>query len=319
MNEASISYFNSRIYEKYDTLVLSGGSVKGIITLGALQCLFDMKKTDYSDIVNFVAVSVGTMISVLIAIGYTPEEIFVKLCSYNLKGLEIDVSKALKGEGALDFEIILNFIEELILDKIGYLPSLQDVKEHFGKNLLFVTYNDTTQEEVLLMADTHPCLCCLTAIRMSSSVPELFSYFEYNGSYYVDGGITNNFPLDIAEKINEHQEVRGTNTPPSPPPTILGICTIPSKEIRDPSKNNIIERTYKHMYVIIEKNMNRVVESLSPYTRANILKVSEPTNFDLNRDGSNFFKIKQTTTTRVAFFEHGYKAMSKLLTFQQSP
>ena len=58
----------------YDTLVLSGSSIKGITFLGALQYLYD--NSLLKNVKTFVGTSSGAMISFLLIIGYTPVEIF---------------------------------------------------------------------------------------------------------------------------------------------------------------------------------------------------------------------------------------------------
>ena len=66
----------------YDTLVLSGGSSKGIMTLGALQYLYD--NFLLKNIKNYIGTSAGAMICYLLAIGYTPVEIIVYICKHQL-------------------------------------------------------------------------------------------------------------------------------------------------------------------------------------------------------------------------------------------
>jgi hypothetical protein len=66
----------------YDTLVLSGGSSKGIIILGALQYLIDNYLI--SNIETYIGTSVGSIICYLLLIGYTPIEIIVYICKNQL-------------------------------------------------------------------------------------------------------------------------------------------------------------------------------------------------------------------------------------------
>ena len=59
----------------YDTLVLPGGGIKGLILLGGVQYLID--NYYMKNIKNFVGTSIGSIIGYLLIIGYTPIEIFV--------------------------------------------------------------------------------------------------------------------------------------------------------------------------------------------------------------------------------------------------
>jgi predicted acylesterase/phospholipase RssA len=59
--------------KNYKTLVLSGNSTNAVVSLGALQYIYELNYL--KDIQTYVAVSSGTIISVLLSIGYTPIEI----------------------------------------------------------------------------------------------------------------------------------------------------------------------------------------------------------------------------------------------------
>ena len=59
---------------KMKTLVLSGGGLKGIAILGLLQKLYKTGKLNNFD--KFIGTSVGSIISLLLSIGYTPLEIY---------------------------------------------------------------------------------------------------------------------------------------------------------------------------------------------------------------------------------------------------
>ena len=40
----------------------------------------------------------------------------------------------------------------------------------------------------------------ITAVRISCSIPVFFTPVKYNDCYYVDGGVTNNFPINYCNK-----------------------------------------------------------------------------------------------------------------------
>jgi predicted acylesterase/phospholipase RssA len=90
-------------------------------------------------------------------------------------------------------------LDGLLITKLGYIPTLRCVSEKFGKTLTFVTFNLTKGEKEYLAPDTYPNLLVTDAIRMSSTFPFIFSPYEYNGNYYIDGGIVENFPMMTAQ------------------------------------------------------------------------------------------------------------------------
>ncbi len=59
----------------YKTLVLSGGAMRGVYLLGALNGL----KIKINKISTFIGISSGSIICFLLSIGYTPYEIFISL------------------------------------------------------------------------------------------------------------------------------------------------------------------------------------------------------------------------------------------------
>jgi len=133
----------------YETLILSGGGTKGFCILGSLQYLQDTKRLDCSSIKRFVGTSIGAIISFFIAIGYTPMELVVYLCSHNiLESLSLNgFDGVLKGDGVYQYSTLSKMYEEMIREKINFIPSLRDVKERFGKDLIMCTYNSTKKKK----------------------------------------------------------------------------------------------------------------------------------------------------------------------------
>jgi len=184
----------------YDTVVLSAGALKGIALLGALQSLVDRGLLSTVD--RYIGTSVGSIIAYLVCIGYTPIEIMVRLCQTDwLKRMaQFDVFSAVSGLGAVSFSILNDMIEKMTIEKIGRLLTLGALQKEFGKTLICGTYNYTRMRHEFLEPSTRGDLPCLTALRMSSNVPFLFEAFQYEGDYYLDGGLFVGFPLFRVEE-----------------------------------------------------------------------------------------------------------------------
>ncbi|NDB36273.1 MAG: hypothetical protein EB023_13265 [Flavobacteriia bacterium] len=181
--------------KSYNTLVLSGGAIKGFALLGALQYLMDVGILQ--NIHKFVGTSIGAILSYLLCIGYTPVEIMVFLCQTNwLKKLgSFDVVNVVQGCGGLSFSILQEILEKLTVKKIGRFLTLGQLYNDYGKTLICCTYNYTKDQEECMNPVEHNHLPCLTALRMTANLPLLFEPFEYNGCIYLDGGISSNFPV----------------------------------------------------------------------------------------------------------------------------
>jgi NTE family protein len=275
--------------KNYHTLVLSGGGVKGIAFLGALQCLKDMGMLD--PIQKMIGTSIGSIIMYLITIGYTPVEIMVILCQNDLfeRLSSIDCVHLLHGKGASSFMIIQEFLEKMTLKKVGRFLTLMDVFREYGMTLVFVTYNKTQDKIEYLSIDNYPEMPCLTAIRMSSSIPFMFDTFEYNQCVYYDGGMGDNFPIS---QIREDEPAIGFHFCSDVSSSSAGlenlilqfhkIVNIPIKMLEEYSIRNK-PNSCDIVSIEIDENMSSLA-----------LTISRATKFDLFSTGYN---------TVRAFFE----------------
>ena len=148
----------------FDTIVIAGGSSKGILTLGALQYAYDnfiLKKIN-----TYIGTSSGSIICFLLLIGYTPIEIIVYLCTHQLleKLQHFNIVAMLNGNGALSFSNIYEQLEKMTIDKLGYLPTFEDIYNNFKKKIICVTYNITDDKTEYISYETYPQLPCLIAL-----------------------------------------------------------------------------------------------------------------------------------------------------------
>lgn len=203
---------------EFDTLVISSGGILGFALLGALQ--YYHENNMLCNISTYAGSSIGSIISYLLSIGYQPIELVAKICTSDvLEKLEFfDVVKGLKDEGALDYTHINKFLEKLTLEKVGEFMTLESLKEKFNKRLILSTFNYSEYRGEYLTPETHPNIPALTALRMSANVPICFGRFTYTNSIYVDGAISDSFPVSIIDD-GKH--------------TILGIYIIPNIESKN--------------------------------------------------------------------------------------
>lgn len=164
--------------KKYNKIILSGGAIKGFSILGSLQYLYEHQLIN--NVNKYVGTSVGSGILYLLAIGYTPIEIIVKiLTSQFLKKMQLNIFSLTQGYGAYDWNVIEEFLKNLTLDKIGRFISLNELYTDFNKEIIFVTYNYSMNRTEYISYHNHPNMQCLTAIRMSCNLPIIFSQFKY--------------------------------------------------------------------------------------------------------------------------------------------
>ena len=256
------------------------------MTLGAVQYVYDNYLL--KNLKNFVGTSSGSMICYLFAIGYTPIEIIVYICTNQLmeKMQHINIVAMIQGRGASSYNNIQEQLEKMSIAKIGYLPTLNDLKERYGKTLVCVTHNLTEDCTEYLSWETHPHLPCITAIRMSSNLPLIFETYRYGNSLYVDGGISDNFAIGIGEKMGEK---------------VLGILLEPSSsEFSSEPDIGTLEFIYKLINVPIKQAIEWNIKNIRDNTR--IVRINHATQM-------KFFQFDVSSKSKLEMFSVGYEKM----------
>lgn len=173
----------------------SGGSTKIIIHVGAYKALVD----NDVEITRVYGTSAGSIVAACIAAGYTVEELEKII-------FKTDFKKFLKQSF---FEYIYNFFYRSGLVsgsyKFNYLKALfkgltfRDLKI----DLNVVGHSLTKNTWVVFNKRTCPDMSVATAVHISSSIPVVFAPVKYycprakKYDWYVDGGLSKNFPLDL--------------------------------------------------------------------------------------------------------------------------
>lgn len=197
-------------------LVLSGGGAKGIAHIGVIQALEDNDiPIDY-----ITGTSMGSIIGGLYACGYTPQEM-----------LDLILSKGFSywSTGKTDPALVFYFNRETPSPSIYSLPlgkksaaadsvpasliSGQPMSfaflDLFAKytaqcsgnfDRLFVPFRCVASDVAAKHKHVFSNGRVGDAIRASMSFPIVFQPIEINGTLYYDGGIYDNFPVDVMKK-----------------------------------------------------------------------------------------------------------------------
>jgi len=268
----------------FDTLVLSGGGIHGIMYLGALQAADD--KFLLGGVNKYIGTSIGSIICYLLAIWYNANEIMTYFCSNRVtENLDtFNIMNFMECSGGISFHPIQEHLEKMTMSKISDFLTLKDLKDKFGKTLICSTYNITDAKVVYLGPDTHPRLPCLTAIKMSSSIPLIFKNCMYRDCLYVDGFISNNFPIAIGDKIGKK---------------VLGIATALDNKIEG-SNIRILEMIMKLMRVPVEQATKYRIQNSSDKCTV-VMLTSDISNLTFNVSTKDKFKM----------YDEGYNAIVK--------
>ncbi len=180
----------------YDGLVLSGGGMKGFLQLGFLDNLYAKNKVNFK---YYSGCSIGAILCVLLSVGYTPQELISYFCMNDVCALFKDYNPLLLTDyyGLMNNSIILNYIEHMVNDKLGYIPTFRDLYEKHGKIFVCPAYKLNYHDEpyTYFTHYTHPNMYITKAAVLSSNIPFIFTKAEYNGCYYIDGAVFDNFPI----------------------------------------------------------------------------------------------------------------------------
>jgi len=162
-------------------LVLGGGAALGMAHVGVLKALEEYNiKPDL-----IVGTSIGAIAGALHCAGYNVkelEEIAMELRTHKLFDLNLKPTGLVKGSGV--FKIVKKYIN----------PEMEfnDLKTKFVCNAVNL---NTGKEEVFSTGNV------LQAVRASYSVPGVFAPATINDCKYVDGGLLNNVPSNIARNL----------------------------------------------------------------------------------------------------------------------
>lgn len=286
----------------YETIILSGGGTKGLCSLGSLQYLQDTKRIDCSTVKTLVGTSIGAIICYFIAIGYSPIELVVYLCSHNvLESLVVnDFEKIISGDGIYDYQILRDVYEKMTLEKTESVPTLQDVYTKFGKELIICTYNFTDRKQENLSYRTHPDMSCLDAIRMSSNLPFIFSPFWYKDKEYLDGGVIEKFPFSMISSLYLGQKIfgiylQGGNNNEHTQNTQNNSTSNPQREYN--RLTPIIDKIYAMIMIPTHAHEKQMIESID-YTKIDFVTV-----FAQNM---KIYTFKLSHSDKLELFSLGY-------------
>lgn len=255
-------------------IVLEGGCYMGISALGALYTLQEEHFYDINNIKAIYASSVGSFIGALLCLKlkwevilkYIEERPWYKIVTFTPNQiLEIMFKK-----GIFDISFFRESLKNLIQSAdLSIDITLKELYQysHIELHIFSTQLNTFTLTD--LSYKTHPDMKIIEAIYKSSTIPFIFQPLYYNGSYYLDGGLINNYPVNRCIKD-------GADTD-----TILGIqYNILEKEKGLSMDAHVLEFAfflYKKFFRVLRKvnNINLVNEIVIPCERMSLTECKE--------------------------------------------
>ena len=191
--------------EKVVGLVLSGGGVRGVAHIGVIQALHEAGI--YPHII--AGTSAGALVGAMYAGENSPEEMlhfFQDTSLFQFRNL------AFRKPALIDTH---KFIDKLTDSLPG--KTFEDLSRP-----LFVTTTDMLHGELKVFSEGE----LIRPVLASAAFPGMFSPIEIEGSLYSDGGIMNNFPVEL---IRDRCDL------------LIGVDVNPIDTIRPKDMDSIVE------------------------------------------------------------------------------
>lgn len=196
-------------------VVLAGGGAKGVAHINALKAIEDAG----IPIDMVVGTSMGSIIGGMYCVGYSPDSMmnivgsndWVKLIMDNPDYGNPHVSARMDDENYIfRMSVSLNERSESggragVIQGRNVMKFFRSLTEHLPDSVNFrelpvqfacVATNAFTGEKKVFTEGNLP-----RCIRASMAIPTVFTPAYINGSSYIDGGIADNFPVDVAREL----------------------------------------------------------------------------------------------------------------------
>lgn len=269
----------------YKTIVLSGGGSSGIAFLGALHHLIDVEKLDLENVDEFVGTSIGSVISLLLLIGYSPLEILDEVLEIDQFFVHQKSTNMIANFGAFRIDGFIDHVQRM-LQRRGWktVPTFCELYKKTGKTLIISGVNITKCQIEYFSHLSTPTMLCTDAIKISCNVPLIFQKITYNNDLYVDGGLLDHFPLDI---VNDGKK------------RILAVCLSNMNPIEKPDSFSPYMFTVMSLPLLLLAKVNSC-------TSQNVTRIMLYPNAKKQTKPSRLIGLDLEAQNKYDLFFHGY-------------
>ena len=121
---------------------------------------------------------------------------------------------------------------------------------------------------------------------MSSNLPFIFENFKYGSKYYIDGGISDNFAIDLGDKLGNK---------------ILGLTITTTIDNFSLQEKSILEYFYKLIFIPVNKTIQNKIDQVSD--KCKVIK--------LINERISFFNFNINSVEKLELFSEGYQQTKK--------
>ncbi len=176
-------------------MVFGGGGSRGVAYAAALYEFQKILNYDFTCLRGAAGSSVGALYAGALCADISPKNILDIAVQSNLIDLvNLDVTNVLSSWSLDTGQRLTQWIDNLLGNQ------QVTFKQLYAKTnkLLKVTITNLNKNQCEVVDhETHPDMVVAEGIAASMAIPFIFPPRKINGSYYVDGGLTNNYPIDL--------------------------------------------------------------------------------------------------------------------------
>lgn len=284
----NISFIKLIKITEINSLVISGGAMKGYLCLGAIKLLSEyniLNKIKY-----YYGTSIGGIIITCLNLGWSVEELLKFSIEFPIESLlEFDFNNFIETYG-----LIPKINNETLFKKIitfkGYNENITFLELYnlTKKELHLITYSLKLNKILDINYLTMPDLQIWQGLCMTSALPILFSPFEYKDDIYIDGGIAESFPLNYIKSENINK--------------FIGISTNSYYTNWDELNQKIINKNIINNLEYLLELIKIIFTRLNNYNSDNYVKLT----FDNSIDKSTVININIKQILKQKLINSGY-------------
>ena len=181
-----------------DTLIFSGGSVKGISFLGSIKYLIEKDIIDFNNIKKIYCVSSGALFIIsLILLKYDLELFEKDMLNFDYNDIlninDVSLKSFVNEYGFINYNNTYIYIQKLLINYYNCKSmSLLKFYKLFGKHIIVKVVNVSQDKIEYIDHMNNPKINILKLVQMTTSIPLLIKPVKYLGNLYLDGGLSGN-------------------------------------------------------------------------------------------------------------------------------
>ena len=183
-------------------IVLSGGGHVGFTQCAILKTLYEKEFYKFENIKTIYAASAGAILGVVLCLRHNFDDLIEYIVDRPWhESIELDISNFLnfyQDKGIFKDQIFTTMLKPLLCAKDLHINStLRDLYNicKIELNIFSTKMEDFTPYR--MNYKTHPSMTIIQAVHMSAAIPFIFQPVFYDNMCFMDGGIVNNYPLEI--------------------------------------------------------------------------------------------------------------------------